>query len=146
MSVAMCISSPLIRDRATTAWKRNENIVPRRDISVTLPSLRNVSDSRVENPAETNSRKSSPGNGRRGAHISPSQSFRRGLFDTGDTLKTCPDCLRESMHSRGNDLDEVLFTFINTKLFPRQIRAFLREICWNSHFYYNYKIFPVDSH
>lgn len=53
MSVDVYIFSSIIRDGATTArGKRNENIVPRRDISATLPSLRNVSDLRVENPAE----------------------------------------------------------------------------------------------
>lgn len=91
------------------ARKPNENIVPRRDISadVTRPLLssplpRNVSDLRVENPAETNSRKSSPGNGRlRSAHRLLQVSCENS--DTGDTLKTCPDYLRAGMHSRDND-------------------------------------------
>jgi len=63
--------------------KRNENIIPRRDISATL---RVLSDSRAENTAEMNSRKSSPKNGRPQDARPPSRSFLREESLTPETL------------------------------------------------------------
>jgi len=55
---------------------------------------RDVSDRRVENPARNEFAKILSGE-RRAART----SLRREVFDTGDTLKTCRDCLRTAGHA-----------------------------------------------
>jgi len=55
---------------------------------------RDVSDRRVENPARNEFAKILSGE-RRAART----SLRREVFDTGDTLKTCRDCLRAAGHA-----------------------------------------------